>query len=58
MIKLHSYKMISEGKCSHCKQPYLEWKNNEGWVCKQCGYVYLLDTKRKLVIEPDCQREY
>ena len=57
MIKVHTYKLVSEGKCSHCNQPYLEWVPQRGWRCKQCGYVYLLDKRRKIVLEPDCQQD-
>ena len=57
MIKMHTYKLVSEGKCSHCNQPYLEWVPQHGWRCKQCGYVYLLDKRRNIVLEPDCQQD-
>ena len=49
-------KLVEQGICRHCNKPYLEWQNQQGWRCKQCGYVYLLDKRRKIVLEPDSQK--
>lgn len=57
MISYSSYKLISGGVCRHCNKPYLEWVNQQGWVCKQCKFVYLIDKVRKCVLEPDCQSD-
>ena len=57
MIKFHSYKLISQGICSHCNTEGLQWVNNRGWYCPRCHFMYLIDKSRKCVIEPDCQSE-
>lgn len=55
MVSYHNYKLISEGICSHCNKPDLEWENQQGWRCKRCGYIFLIDKVRKAIVEPDCQ---
>jgi len=52
-----TYKLAVDGICRRCNQPYLEWEHQQGWRCKQCGYVYLIDKRRKCVLEPDCQQQ-
>ena len=55
MIKFHTYKLISEGLCSYCNRPTLVKGNNDGYRCKQCGRVFLIDRRKKYVLEPDRQ---